>query len=194
MMDDQQSTEPTRSLDRAIREVRMADVEQNSVIVELGDTERARLELLHEALEDIAKELPEDMEMLTFQIVPGRKPRFWIDITSFVEMARDKRSYRFLKDTRLGRIVLKESQDVDDVADSVTHYLAERIIEREKAMESDHLLKKMGKDAIDTDVAEKAKQTKQTERSSSGIWWFLFGVFAGAIGLVLYAWFLPTNF
>lgn len=191
-MEEQQHTENKRSLDRAIRDVRIADVEQNSVVVELGDTERARLEILHEALEDVAKELPEDMEMLTFQIVPGRKPRFWIDITSFVEMARDKRTYRFLKDTRLGRVVLAESQDVDDVADSVTHYLAERIIEREKAIESDYLLNKMSDKAINPKTAALAKRNRSG--GTNAIWWFLCGILAGAIGLVLYAWFLPTNF
>ena len=191
-MEEQQHTENKRSLDRAIRDVRIADVEQSSVVVELGDTERARLEILHEALEDVAKELPEDMEMLTFQIVPGRKPRFWIDITSFVEMARDKRTYRFLKDTRLGRVVLAQSQDVDDVADSVTHYLAERIIEREKAIESDYLLNKMSDTAINPKTAALAKRSQSG--GSNAIWWFLCGILAGAIGLVLYAWFLPTNF
>ena len=191
-MEEQQHTENKRSLDRAIRDVRIADVEQSSVVVELGDTERARLEILHEALEDVAKELPEDMEMLTFQIVPGRKPRFWIDITSFVEMARDKRTYRFLKDTRLGRVVLAESQDVDDVADSVTHYLAERIIEREKAIESDYLLNKMSDKAINPKTAALAKRNRSS--GTNAIWWFLCGILAGAIGLVLYAWFLPTNF
>ncbi len=194
-MDEQQKSEPVRSLGRAVRDVRIADVEQNSVVVELGDTERARLELLGEALADVAKELPDDMEMLTFQIVPGRKPRFWVDITSFVEMARDKRTYRFLKDTRLGRVVLSESTDVEDSADAVTHYLAERIIEREKAMESDYLLKKMGKSAVDENVVEEAKRAKVSkENGVNGVWWFLLGILAGAVGLVLYAWFLPTNF
>ena len=174
----------------------MGDVEQNSVIVELGDTERARLELLVEALEDVEKELPDDMEMMTFQLVPGRKPRFWVDITSFVEMARDKRTYRFLKDTRLGRVVLAEGQDVEDVADSVTHYLAERIIEREKAMESDHLIRKMGETAVDNSAVEKLKDVKAQKdqanaSSGAGVWWFLLGILTGAIGLVLYAWFMP---
>nr|WP_321456149.1 hypothetical protein [uncultured Cohaesibacter sp.] len=190
-MEEQEPVNKKRSLDRAIRDVRIADVEQNSVVVELGDTERARLEILNDALEDVSKELPEDMEMLTFQIVPGRKPRFWIDITSFVEMARDKRTYRFLKDTRLGRVVLAESQDVDDVADAVTHYLAERIIEREKAIESDHLLAKMSEKAINPETAAMAKRKRG---GSNAIWWFLCGILAGAIGLVLYAWYLPTNF
>nr|WP_319388205.1 hypothetical protein [uncultured Cohaesibacter sp.] len=190
-MEEQSHKESRRSLDRAIRDVRIADVEQSSVVVELGDTERARLEILHDALEDVSKELPEDMDMMTFQIVPGRKPRFWIDITSFVEMARDKRTYRFLKDTRLGRVVLAESQDVDDVADAVTHYLAERIIEREKAIESDYLLNKMSDKAINREVVAMAKSKKA---GANGIWWFLLGILAGAVGLVLYAWFLPTHF
>ena len=193
-MDEQKKTEQVRSLGRAIRDVRIADAEQNNVVVELGDTERARLEILHETLEDVAKELPEDMEMLTFQIVPGRKPRFWIDITSFVEMARDKRTYRFLKDTRLGRVVLIESHDVEDVADKVTHYLAERIVEREKAIESDYLLKKMADTAIDPSKVEAAKKAKQSGVGTAWLWWFLLGIFVGAVGLVAYAWYLPTNF
>ncbi|WP_316860335.1 hypothetical protein [uncultured Cohaesibacter sp.] len=193
-MDEQIKSEQARSLGRAIREVRIADVEQNSVVVELGDTERARLEILNEALEDVVKEMPDDMEMLTLQIIPGRKPRFWVDITSFVEMARDKRTYRFLKDTKLGRVVLAESQDVDDVADSVTHYLAERIIEREKAMESDYLLSKMSETAINPKAAEDARKAKRQREGVGAVWWFFFGILAGAIGLVLYAWFLPTHF
>lgn len=197
-MDEQKTTEKVRSLGRAIRDVRMGDVEQNSVIVELGDTERARLELLYEALEDVIDEVPEDMEMLSFQLVAGRKPRIWVDITAFVEMARDKRTYRFLKDTRLGRIVLAESQDVDDVADSITHYLAERIIEREKALESDRILKKMGEKAIDEGAVENARaeqlaQRREARSSSAGVWWFLFGALAGAAGLILYAWFMPFS-
>lgn len=196
-MDEQKKSSKVHSLGRAIRDVRMGDIEQNSVIVELGDTERARLEILSEALEDVRKELPEDMDMLSLQIVPGRKARLWIDVIGFVEMARDKRSYRFLKDTRLGRVVLAESQDVDDIADAITHYLAERIIEREKALESDYLLAKMGENAIGGEkTIEAAKKAVADDKQSqgNGHWWFLIGVLVGAIGLVAYAWFMPTDF
>lgn len=193
LMDEQKKSEPARSLARAVRDVRVGDIEQNGVIVELGDTERARLEMLEEALGDVSKELPDDLDMLTLQIVPGRKPRFWIDIVSFVEMARDKRSYRFVKDTRLGRVIVAEGADVDAMADSVTRYLAERVVEREKALESDHLLKKMADAAQPAQVEDVKADTKDAGRSGS-IWWFLLGILVGAIGLVVYAWYLPTNF
>lgn len=170
----------------------MSDLEQTNVVVELGDTERARLELLDEALETVKTEVPEEMEQVTLHLVPGRKPCYWVDIVSFVEMSRDKRTYRFLKDTRLGRVVLAESKNVETIADKVTHYLAQRIIEREKALESDHLLAKMTEAAAPQDPSE-APATKN-ESSGSGIWWFLFGIIVGIVGLVLYAWFMPTRF
>ncbi len=192
-MDEQKKSEPTRSLARAIRDARVGDIEQSSVVIELGDTERARLEMLEEALVDVSKELPEDFDMLALQIVPGRKPRFWIDIVSFVEMARDKRSYRFLKDTRLGRVVVAESANVEGMADSITHYLAERVLEREKALESDHLLQKMSQ-AAQPAGADAAKAAERSEAGSGSIWWFLLGILVGAIGLVLYAWYMPTQF
>lgn len=195
-MDEQKKSKSGHRLARAIRDVRIGDIEQNGVIVELGDTERARLELLQEALNDVAAELPEDMDMLALQIVPGRKPRFWIDVTSFVEMGRDKRSFRFLKDTRLGRVTLAETTNIEQMADHVTHYLAERIVEREKAMEGDYLISKLSRSALGDDVAKAAdvKSVNRESQSSGAVWWFLLGVLIGAIGLVLYAWFMPTNF
>ena len=49
-------------------------------------------------------------------------------------MGRDKRIYRFVQDTRFGRIVLAESHDVPAIVDAVTDYVARRMIEREHAM------------------------------------------------------------
>ena len=63
-------------------------------------------------------------------------------MTSFVVMDRDRRTYRFLKDTRLGRSVLLETANLNDMADIVTNYVAERIIERERAIEGDWLIKR----------------------------------------------------
>ena len=196
-MDEQKKSDSGHRLARAIRDVRIGDIEQNSVIVELGDTERARLELLQEALEDVSAELPEDMEMLAMQIVPGRKPRFWVDITSFVEMARDKRTFRFLKDTRLGRVTLAETNNIEQVADSVTHYLAERIVEREKAIEGDHLIRKLSHQNQPEDQAKPASITESGKGKSSlasAFWWFVLGILIGVVGLVAYAWFVPNNF
>ena len=51
--------------------------------------------------------------------------------------ARDKRRYRFVQDTRYGRKVLAESNDIAEIVEAVTHYVAARIIERERALAED---------------------------------------------------------
>src|SRR5690606_18958038 len=114
-----------RSLREAIRKVRLAEVERTDVVVELQESERARLEMLAEELQDVFQEVPEDDDQFSFQIVPGSTPRLWIDVTSHVVMGRDKRTYRFVKDTRLGRTVILETGEIDDMADAITEYIAE---------------------------------------------------------------------
>ena len=72
-------------------------------------------------------------------LFPEIAPRFWVDATSFVMMGRDRRTYQFVKDTRLGRTVPAENAGVEPIADAVTRYVAERIVEREQAVEADWL-------------------------------------------------------
>lgn len=128
-----------RSLTEAIRKARVAESERADVVVEIREAERARLDMLADELRAVFAELPDGDEQFILQISGGTQPRLWIDMTSFVLMGRDRRTYRFLKDTRLGRTVILETADLEDMADCVTHYVAERIIERERALESDWL-------------------------------------------------------
>ena len=51
-------------------------------------------------------------------------------------MGRDKRLYRFLHDSRMGRRVLAESYEIPDVVQAVTTYLARRLVERQRALEA----------------------------------------------------------
>lgn len=138
--------EKARSLRDTIRQVRTAEAERSDVVVELRDAERARLEMLAEELRSVFNEVPPEDEQFIFTVAAGTPPRLWIDMTSFVVMARDRRTYRFLKDTRLGRTVILETAKLEDVADTITHYVAERIVERERAMEGDWLLKRVMRD------------------------------------------------
>ena len=131
-----------RSLKDAIRRVRTAEAERSDVVVELRDAERARLEMLADELRSVFAEIPEEHDAFALNIAGGTPPRLWIDMTSFVVMDRDRRTYRFLKDTRLGRTVILESGDIDAMADMITSYVAERIIERERAMEGDWVLRR----------------------------------------------------
>lgn len=138
--------ENVRSLRDAIRKVRTAEAERSDVVVELRDAERARLELLAEELRAVFNEVPPEDDQFIFSVAAGTPPRLWIDMTSFVAMGRDRRTYRFLKDTRLGRSVILETAKLEDMADTITQYVAERIVERERAMEGDWLLKRVMRD------------------------------------------------
>ena len=115
----------------------MESAERSAVVVDLRDAEAARLETLNDALDDLFAEMPPDVELFDRGIGRGDPIRLWIDVISYVVMGRDKRTYRFLQDSRNGRIVLAESPEVEDIVEAVTKYAARRIIERERALASD---------------------------------------------------------
>ena len=52
-------------------------------------------------------------------------------------MGRDKRRYRFVQDTSYGRKVLADSTDIAEMVEAITHYVASRLIERERALAED---------------------------------------------------------
>ena len=78
-------------------------------------------------------QVPEQVDLFDRGISQGETPRLWIDVVAHILMGRDKRIYRFVQDTRFGRIVLAESHDVPVIVDAVTDYVARRMIEREHA-------------------------------------------------------------
>jgi hypothetical protein len=174
-------------LKRAIREVRIATSERNDVVVELREAEIARLELLGDALEGVVAELPQDAEQFLVGILPGQPPRFWVDATSFVVLGRDKRTYLFQKDSRLGRATFAESANIETVADAVTRYVAERIVERDQAIEGDWLMR-----------AERPRRRLSAAPRPAGdnaslVWGlcgFGLGMIAGMFLIVAYAWFM----
>ena len=109
--------DPARSLSHAVRDVKNALADREDVVVDMRDAHRMRLELLAAELAAVFADVPDD------------------DAVSHVAMGRDRRTYRFLKDTRVGRVVLAESSDMKPVADKVTRYIAERIVERQRMLD-----------------------------------------------------------
>jgi hypothetical protein len=181
---------PGRVVDlaHAIRAVRIAQSEQNDVVADLKEAEQARLELLSEALERVYKDLPPGHEQLLLGLLPGRPPRFWVDATSFVMMGRDKRQYRFVKDTRLGRTVLRESASLEVMVDAITRYVAERIVEREQAIEADWLTAAVRARDGASPTAGEGKGRGPGKGLTWGIAGFGLGVIAGMALLLAYAW------
>lgn len=124
-------------LAEAIRDVKNAVADRDDVVIDIREAQRTRLELLADDLKPVFADVDEDDERFDFAISAGAQPRLWIDSVAHVTMGRDRRTYRFLRDTRLGRVVLSESSDIKKVADQVTRYIAERVIERRRMLEGE---------------------------------------------------------
>ena len=166
-------TRPTRLRD-ALRQARIEAADRTGVVVELRDAEVARLEIMNEALDPLFAQVPAQVDLFDRGVSEGETPRLWIDVVAHVVMGRDKRIYRFVQDTRFGRIVIAESHEVPVIVDAVTGYVARRMIEREHAM-------------MVTAAAEPAVEKKPRRR---GFGAFVLGFLLGAValfGLALYA-------
>lgn len=131
------SMESMRRLADVIRDVKNASADRDDVVVELREASRMRLDLLANELTQVFADVPADVDMFDFAVSSGLQPRLWIDAVAHVNLGRDRRTYRFLRDTRNGRVVLAESTDIRPVADQVTRYIAERLIERERMLEGE---------------------------------------------------------
>jgi hypothetical protein len=134
---DKPDEKPPQRLRDALRQARLESAERTGVIVDLRDAEVARLEILNEALEPLFREIPDNIEMFDRGVTRGDPPRLWIDVIAHVDMGRDKRTYRFVQDSRYGRKVMAESSDVREMVEGITKYVARRIIERERAHAAD---------------------------------------------------------
>ena len=157
---------PTRLRD-ALRQARIEAADRTGVVVELRDAEVARLEIMNEALDPLFAQVPAQVDLFDRGVSEGETPRLWIDVVAHIVMGRDKRIYRFVQDTRYGRIVLAESHDVPVIVDAVTSYVARRMIEREHAM-------------VATPIVEPAVQKKPRRR---GFGMFVLGFLLGAVAL-----------
>src|ERR1700733_8125892 len=121
-------------LQEAMHQARVEAAERPSVVVDLRDAEVARLELLNEALDPLFAEIPREVELFDRGVSRGETPRLWIDAIAHIAMGRDKRGYRFLQDSRMGRHVLAESHEIPDIVQAVTAYVARRLVERQRAL------------------------------------------------------------
>jgi hypothetical protein len=162
-------------LREALRQARIEAADRTGVVVDLRDAEVARLEILNEALDPLFREIPDQIDLFDRGISQGETPRLWIDVVAHVAMGRDKRQYRFVQDTRNGRIVIAESHDVNAIVQAVTDYVARRMLERERAFSV-------------PSVAPAAAARPGQRRG--GVWLFLLGFVLGAaalFGLAFYA-------
>ena len=128
---------PGVNLAQAVRRARSEGAARADVVAELRGAELARLEALEDALQPVLEQVPRHVDLFDVGIIPAERPRLFIDVIGFVEMGRDRKSYRFLQDTRHGRVTVVESEKIEAIVEAVTAYIARRLLEREKALASD---------------------------------------------------------
>lgn len=124
-------------LHNALRRARLNESERSDVILDMREAESTRLEMLYDSLSDVFDEIPPGTDLLEGTLVPGSPPRLWVDVLAYVGMGRDKRTFRFVKETRYGPKVILETSNLEEMADSVVDYVAHRLLERARALESD---------------------------------------------------------
>src|SRR6266446_10741539 len=169
-------SEAPHRLKEALRKARVDQADRTGIVVDLQDAELARLELLNEALDPVFKEIPAEIDLFDRGISRGETPRLWIDAVTHVCMGPDKRVYRFLQETRYGRKVLAESVNVPEIVHAVTKYLAQRLLERERAL-ADGLLP----GARDLKHEMRSERRQRRRRALKA---FVFGVLVGVASLI----------
>ena len=167
--------QPQRLKD-ALRQARVDQAERTGVVVDLHDADLARLELLNEALDPLFSEIPAEVDLFDRGISRGETPRLWIDAVAHVGMGRDKRVYRFVQDSRYGRKVLAESVNIPEMVEVVTKYVAQRLIERERALSEEGT-------PIIRDLRREARFERRRRRNRA-IKAFLFGLIVGLAALI----------
>jgi hypothetical protein len=171
---------PSESLKDAMRQARIESAERTGVVVDLRDAELARLELLNEALDSLFAQIPDGIELFDRGISKGDTPRLWLDAVAHVAMGRDKRVYRLIQDGRYGRKILAESSEIPEMVSAITHYVASRLIERERAVS-------------DTPIPFPTRKPRTMRSVQSHIRWrmlrmFILGLIVGSLALFAALW------
>jgi hypothetical protein len=178
-----------RRLDEAIRKARIAQAEQTDVIVDLRAAEIARLAMIEDELKELSAQLPESNDQFDFALVPGNPPRLWIDMIAFVMMGRDRKTYRFVKDTRSGRQVIAESTDPAVIGAKVTDYVAHRIVERERLLAGEPEMTAPGANGVTGGIAGGRRRAFGLRGMGAA---FLIGLAIGALGLLLWGYYVTS--
>ena len=124
------------ALGEALREARLAEASHREAALDLRDSKSLRLQILKDDLLPGVKASPEARDLFDLTLLPGEPPRLWVDLTSYVLMEPDYRTYRFMQDRQDGREVLFESADREQVAAAVRRHMAHRVIARERQLAS----------------------------------------------------------
>jgi hypothetical protein len=153
------------SLQAAARRARVESAEQSEAVDDLRQAEIARLQLVEEAIRPVLDQAPEGLELFDVGVAYGDRPRLFLDMISFVDLAHDRRTYRFFQDTRHGRVLIAESAEPPRIVAAMTNYIARRLVEREQALASDW--RSRAAPAIDLKASARARQLAEEAKAAA---------------------------
>ena len=169
----------SRSLREAIRKARLEEAERLDLAADHRDGEIARLDLLKAELESVFGELPPHDDRFNLVLVPSRPARLWIDLFTYAAIDDASGAYLFIRNSENGRRTLFSSNNVADIADRITRYMAHEIVRRER---------------LDGGLADSGRPRLGLEHVTTGakmgvvIAAFAIGVLTGAVGLLISVW------
>ena len=122
------------ALAEAIREARLAEAAHFEAALDLRDSKSLRLQILKDELLPAVQTSTEARELFDLTLLPGEPPKLWVDLTSYVLMEPDHRTYRFLQDRQDRREILFESPDREQAAAAIRRHMAHRLVARERSL------------------------------------------------------------
>ena len=116
----------------ALREARLAEAAHFEAALDLRDSKTLRLQILKDELVPTVQSSPEARDLFDLSLLPGDPPKLWVDLTAYVVMEPDHRTYRVLQDRQDSRDILFEGRDRDEAAAAIRRHMAHRLVARER--------------------------------------------------------------
>lgn len=124
----------TALLEEALRRARVSQAELLDAKANVSDLRFLRLDALAEELGKITQGQPNLDVFMTLKAIPGDPPRLIVDASSHVVMEPDPRTYMLIYDGPEERKILCETESRKEIEEKLTDYIANRIVERERAI------------------------------------------------------------
>ena len=103
--------------------------------MEIRDAQTLRLHALKGDVAPLIASHAEADGFIDLALVPGDPPKLWIDLTSYVVMAPDPRTFRLVQDTREGYHTIAETSDRARMVEHLTAHIAHRLVVRQRAFD-----------------------------------------------------------
>ena len=131
-------------------------------------------------LETVFAEIPQNDDRFNLVLSPSRPARLWIDLFTYVAIDDSSGAYLFIRNSENGRRTLFSANNVAEMADRITNYMAQEIVRRER----------MEQALLETAPRQKAVIEAEGSGPGTGIVLaaFIIGVITGAAGLFAAVW------